>query len=68
MVEAYIFWSISNIMALIFIFVILFTLKRGSSHNKQWKEILKILFKRLGIVTIIYIILYIIGGILAKSI
>jgi len=64
----YIFWGFNALMALVFIFVMSFTLERGASHKKPWKEIFKTLFKRLGIVAIVYIVLlYIIGAIFMKS-
>jgi len=66
--EFYIFWGFNAVMALVFIFIMSFTLERGASHKKPWKKIFKTLFKRLGIVVIAYIVLfYIIGAIFMKS-
>jgi len=59
--EFYIFWGFNAVMALVFIFIMSFTLERGASHKRAWKEIFKALFKRLGIVLVLYIIIIFIG-------
>ena len=58
----YIFWGFTAFMLVVWIVVTLYTLIKGSQQKRSWKEILKILFKRVGIVVVIYIALFYIGG------
>ncbi len=57
-----IFWGFTAFMLLVWMIVVLFTLIRGNIQNRAWKEILKILLKRVGVVVVIYIALFYIVG------